>query len=63
MKSMDHKHIDRDVEWFQSNPSTMENIAIFIWHQLKAVMREPELLQAVKLWETDNHFAIYRGES
>ncbi|KAJ8030048.1 6-pyruvoyl tetrahydrobiopterin synthase [Holothuria leucospilota] len=63
MKPMDHKHIDKDVEWFYTNPSTMENIAIFIWHQLKAVMTEPQLLHAVKLWETDNHFAIYKGES
>ncbi|PIK35527.1 6-pyrovoyltetrahydropterin synthase [Apostichopus japonicus] len=62
MKPMDHKHLDMDVEWFKTNPSTMENIAVFVWQQLTSVMTMPELLQGVKIWETDNHFAIYKGE-
>lgn len=62
MKPMDHKHVDLDIEWFKDNPSTMENIAIFIWQQLTSVMENPGLLKRVKIWETDNHFAVYSGE-
>lgn len=62
MKQMDHKNLDRDVEFFKQRPSTTENVAIFIWDQLKQVMTQPELLYEVKVYETENNIVTYRGE-
>ncbi|KAJ8957979.1 hypothetical protein NQ318_001980 [Aromia moschata] len=62
MKPMDHKNLDKDVEFFFTRPSTTENLTIFIWNQMKAVMEKPELLYEVKVFETENNIVKYRGE-
>lgn len=61
MKSMDHKNIDQDVLYFNTVPSTAENIAVFIWDSLLANLAKPEQLFEVKLWETDKNYVTYRG--
>ena len=51
---MDHKNLDLDVAYFAERPSTVENITIFIWHELKKVMYlegTDYLLYKVKVWE------------
>ena len=63
MEPLDHKNVDKDVPFFASNPSTVENIAIFIWNQLKSELDEfAPLLFEVKVDETENNRAIYHGE-
>ena len=62
MDSLDHKHIDLDVPYFKDKISTVENIAVFIWDNLKSVMAKPELLYEIELHETEKNVAIYRGE-
>lgn len=42
-------------------PSTTENVAVFIWQNLKKRMSRPELLYEVKILETDKNSVIYRG--
>ena len=43
--------------------STVENIAVFVWESLEADVRLPEgLLYEVKVHETDNQYACYKGE-
>lgn len=42
-------------------PSTTENVAIFIWDNLRSVMKRPELLYEVRIEETDKNSVIYRG--
>lgn len=59
---MDHKNLDKDVPYFANVVSTSENVAIFIWNNLKEIMKEPELLYEVKLFETDKNIILYRGE-
>ncbi|XP_002735873.2 6-pyruvoyl tetrahydrobiopterin synthase-like [Saccoglossus kowalevskii] len=61
LDEMDHKHLDLDVAHFKNTPSTAENIAIFIWDQLKNCLPEG-LLYEVKVHETDKNVAFYRGE-
>lgn len=61
MKPLDHKNIDKDVEYFKTVPSTAENIAVFIWDAVIGRLDKPELLCEVKLWETDKNFVVYRG--
>ncbi|RKP19049.1 PTPS-domain-containing protein [Rozella allomycis CSF55] len=59
LKQLDHKNLG-DLDYFQNEPSTAENIAIFIWNELKPHFGD--LLYEVKLKETENNTAIYRGE-
>lgn len=44
-----------------SQPSTSENVAIYIWDALRTRMSKPELLYEVKLYETDKNSVVYRG--
>jgi len=62
MTKMDHKNLDQDVEFFKLHPSTTENVAYFIWKEMRAVMDKPELLYEVKIRETNNNSVTYRGE-
>lgn len=62
MEPMDHKNLDRDVEFFKTRPSTSENVAVFIWNNMRKVMKKPELLYEVKLHETENNIVCYRGD-
>lgn len=62
MKRMDHKNLDKDVDFFKDKPSTTENVAIYIWDQLKSIMERPELLYEVKIYETENNIVTYKGE-
>jgi 6-pyruvoyltetrahydropterin/6-carboxytetrahydropterin synthase len=57
---VDHKHLDLDVPEFKNNCSTAENIAVVIWGWLKPVLGD--LLYEVKLHETENNVAVYRGD-
>lgn len=63
MSPLDHKNIDRDVPYFKLIPSTAENIAVFIWDQIRDKLHKPELLYEVKLFETDKNFVLYRGKT
>lgn len=62
MAVMDHKNLDKDVPYFQNYPSTSENVAIFIWLSMKRIMKNPQLLYEVKVYETDKNIVFYRGE-
>lgn len=38
MDPLDHKNIDKDVEFFADKPSTGENIAVFIWERMVGLL-------------------------
>lgn len=63
MKPLDHKNLDLDVDFFKLQPSTTENVAVFIWQNLSRRMNRPELLYEVKIHETDKNTVIYRGRT
>lgn len=62
MDVLDHKNIDKDVPYFKDVVSTTENVAIYIFNELKKLMPKPDLLYEVKIHETDKNIVIYRGE-
>lgn len=61
MKEMDHKHLNLDVPAFKTLNPTVENMAVVIWKMLEAKLPRGALYE-VKLHETENNVAVYRGE-
>lgn len=61
MENLDHKHIDLDVHYFQDKPSTVENIAVYIWEEMQQYLADG-MLYEVRVHETDKNVAFYRGE-
>ena len=58
---VDHKHLNLDVPIFQEIVPTAENMAVVFW-RLLAQELPSGLLYEVRLHETENNVAIYRGE-
>lgn len=61
IEPLDHKHLDKDLKYFETHPSTTENIAVYIWNQIVPFLRNG-LLYEVKINETNRNAIIYRGE-
>ena len=61
-KELDHKNLNLDVPRFKALNPTAENIAFVIWQMLVEKL-PPQLLYEVRLFETENNIALYRGES
>lgn len=62
MDQLDHKNLDKDVPYFKNITSTTENVAIYVFNELKKIMPNSDLLYEVKIFETDKNIVIYRGE-
>ncbi|NXV24995.1 PTPS synthase, partial [Cepphus grylle] len=61
MEPLDHKNLDKDVPYFAEVVSTTENVAVFIWENLKKLLPVGTLYK-VKVYETDQNIVIYKGE-
>ncbi|NXX92355.1 PTPS synthase, partial [Centropus bengalensis] len=61
MKPLDHKNLDKDVPYFADVVSTTENVAVFIWENLKKLLPTGALYK-VKVYETDQNVVVYKGE-
>ncbi len=59
----DHRHLNLEVPEFQAMQPTTENIAIAIWHRLEGKVGSGAMLQCVRVYETEDLFAEYRGEA
>lgn len=64
LDSLDHRNIDEDVDYFARGNvvSTTENIAVYIWREIRRILQKPELLYEVRIHETEKNSVIYRGE-
>mmetsp|Transcript_9681 Transcript_9681/g.14584 ORF Transcript_9681/g.14584 Transcript_9681/m.14584 type:complete len:149 (+) Transcript_9681:146-592(+) len=64
MDVLDHKNIDKDVEYFTHHTSTAENLCVFIYSQIKQHLPTPHQnhLYKVTLHETKKNVASYKGE-
>ena len=58
---VDHKHLNLDVPIFEEIIPTAENMAVVFWHLLEKVLPNGFLYE-VRLQETENNVAVYRGE-
>lgn len=58
---VDHKHLNLDVPLFTEIIPTAENMAVVFWKLLEQALPQG-LLYEVRLHETENNLAIYRGE-
>jgi 6-pyruvoyltetrahydropterin/6-carboxytetrahydropterin synthase len=58
---VDHKHLNHDVPWLAGCIPTTEVLAMRFWERLQLALPQG-LLYEVKLYETENNIAIYRGE-
>ncbi|NXG36805.1 PTPS synthase, partial [Dromaius novaehollandiae] len=61
MEPLDHKNLDKDVPYFAEVVSTTENVAVFIWENLKKLLPTGTLYK-VKVYETDQNIVVYKGE-
>jgi len=59
---VDHKHLNYDVPWLEGVIPTTEVLAVKFWQRLEHALPEG-LLYEVKLYETENNIASYRGEA
>lgn len=59
---LDHKNLNLEVDFMKNRMISTENLAIAIWQQLQAPLREMGVeLFRVKLFETENNFVEYYG--
>ena len=61
ISKVDHRHFNFDVEFMKGLIPTVENIAIGIWKLLENEISDGKLY-SVKLYETENNYAEYKGE-
>ncbi len=61
VKWVDHKHLNYDVSWLEGFIPTTEILVIKFWERL-ADSLPGGMLYEVKLYETENNVASYRGE-
>ena len=59
---VDHKNINVDVDFMQGVIPTAENMVVSFWNLLEDKMPDNCRLFELRLWETDNNIAFYRGE-
>lgn len=58
---VDHKHLNYDVSWLEGSIPTTEVLVIKFWERLERGF-PGGMLYEVKLHETENNTATYRGE-
>ncbi len=61
VKWVDHKHLNHDVPWLEGRIPTTEVLAIAFWERLERAL-PMGLLYEVKVYETENNIASYRGD-
>lgn len=61
IRKVDHRHFNYDVDFMNGIIPTAENIAKQIWNVLINKIEEGKLY-SVKLYETENNYAEYKGE-
>jgi 6-pyruvoyltetrahydropterin/6-carboxytetrahydropterin synthase len=65
LAAWDHRHLNLDVHEFAATMPTTENIAIAAWKRLEPAVTAAggALLSRVRVYETPEIFAEYRGEA
>jgi 6-pyruvoyltetrahydropterin/6-carboxytetrahydropterin synthase len=53
LRDLDYTYLDQEIEYFKQQPSTGENIAMYLWRRF--AQRLPHELDMVQVWETPNN--------
>jgi 6-pyruvoyltetrahydropterin/6-carboxytetrahydropterin synthase len=61
VEQVDHRNLNVEVDFLRGVMPSTENFAVAIWQQLEPAIQSGRLV-SVKLWETENNVAEYRGE-
>ena len=62
IEELDHKFLN-DLEYFQKENPSSENIARYIYESLEKVINDDRIrVSGVTAWESDNACATYRGD-
>jgi 6-pyruvoyltetrahydropterin/6-carboxytetrahydropterin synthase len=59
---VDHKNMNIDVDFLRGVIPTTENIVASFWELVEDKLPVNCRLYEMRLWETDNNVAVYRGE-
>ena len=63
VEKVDHKYLNKDVDFMSDIIPTAENLVIQFWKILKKALLENNTeLYELKLYETENNIVVYRGE-
>jgi 6-pyruvoyltetrahydropterin/6-carboxytetrahydropterin synthase len=57
---VDHRHLNHDIDFLAGIIPTAENLAMVFWNRLAPRINAGRL-HAVRVYETENNFAEYRG--
>lgn len=58
---LDHKRLDMDIKFFMENITTAENIALYIYEEVKKLLPPQVELYKIRLHETDKNYVDFRG--
>tara|TARA_B110000438_G_scaffold302321_1_gene359669 strand:+ start:1155 stop:1568 length:414 start_codon:yes stop_codon:yes gene_type:complete len=58
---MDHRQIEKDIDWFKNRQPSTENMVVFIWGILETNIPGEAKLYSVKLQETPTISTTYYG--
>jgi 6-pyruvoyltetrahydropterin/6-carboxytetrahydropterin synthase len=62
LDKVDHKNLNVDVDFLEGVIPTAENIVASFWQILEDKLPRNCELHEMKLWESENNLAFYRGE-
>lgn len=61
---LDHRNLNMDVPWMKGKQTSVENLVIGIWEQIEPIIATHGCtLERIRLYETENNYADYSGES
>ena len=62
VEKVDHKHLNLDVDFMEGIIPTAENIVVGLWGLVQPRLPRGCKLVEMKLWESENNIAVYRGD-
>jgi 6-pyruvoyltetrahydropterin/6-carboxytetrahydropterin synthase len=61
IRDLDHRNLNREVEWLAGLNPTTENLVVAIWGRLESGLPAGIRLQRLVLWETPRNYVEYQG--
>ncbi len=60
IEEFDYHRIDKDIDYFKDNQSTVENIGVYLWDEFRQVYGEK--VHYIKVWENKRSYFEYFEE-